>query len=87
MADSYVSHAEKIPFPPSSFFFSLTALLIRLARIVSRYGSWRWNGARQKRPMSSIVLEPGVKDMLLADCRDFLCSEEWYAERGEPFFA
>ncbi|KAH8108653.1 P-loop containing nucleoside triphosphate hydrolase protein [Phellopilus nigrolimitatus] len=49
------------------------------------YGSWRWNGARQKRPMSSIVLEPGVKDMLLADCRDFLRSEDWYAERGIPF--
>ena len=32
--------------------------------------------------MSSIVLQPGVKDMLLADCRDFLASEEWYAERG-----
>jgi len=49
------------------------------------YGVWRWNGARQKRPMSSIVLQPGVKDMLLADCKDFLCSEEWYAERGIPF--
>ncbi|KIK99120.1 hypothetical protein PAXRUDRAFT_30706 [Paxillus rubicundulus Ve08.2h10] len=36
------------------------------------YGCWRWNGARQKRPMSSIVLQPGVKDMLLADCKDFL---------------
>ncbi|KAI0047147.1 P-loop containing nucleoside triphosphate hydrolase protein [Auriscalpium vulgare] len=49
------------------------------------YGCWRWNGARQKRPMSSIVLEPAVKEMLLADCRDFLRSEEWYAERGIPF--
>ncbi|TFK34029.1 P-loop containing nucleoside triphosphate hydrolase protein [Crucibulum laeve] len=49
------------------------------------YGCWRWNGARQKRPMSSIVLQPGVKDMLLADCKDFLQSEEWYAERGIPF--
>ncbi|KAF8448793.1 P-loop containing nucleoside triphosphate hydrolase protein [Boletus edulis BED1] len=49
------------------------------------YGCWRWNGARQKRPLSSIVLQPGVKDMLLADCRDFLCSEDWYAERGIPF--
>lgn len=28
--------------------------------------------------MSSIVLEPGVKEMLLADCKDFLNSEEWY---------
>jgi hypothetical protein len=42
------------------------------------YSCWRWNGSRQKRPMSSIVLQPGVKDMLLADCKDFLCSEEWY---------
>ncbi|OJT02487.1 hypothetical protein TRAPUB_6994 [Trametes pubescens] len=46
---------------------------------------WRWNGARQKRPMSSIVLEPGVKDMILVDCKDFLSSEDWYAERGIPF--
>ncbi|KAG7100295.1 hypothetical protein E1B28_002070 [Marasmius oreades] len=51
----------------------------------SSYGCWRWNGARQKRPMSSIVLQPGVKDMLLADCKDFLASEDWYAERGIPF--
>ena len=28
--------------------------------------------------MSSIVLQPGVKDMLLADCKDFMSSEEWY---------
>jgi len=28
--------------------------------------------------MSSIVLEPAVKEMLLADCRDFLRSEDWY---------
>ena len=49
---------------------------------ISTYQCWRWNGARQKRPMSSIVLQPGVKDMLLADCKDFLQSEEWYAERG-----
>lgn len=49
------------------------------------YGHWRFNGSRQKRPMSSIVLQPGVKDMLLADCKDFLNSEEWYAERGIPF--
>ncbi|KAF8757887.1 P-loop containing nucleoside triphosphate hydrolase protein [Rhizoctonia solani] len=48
-------------------------------------GGWRWNGARHKRPMSSIVLEPGVKDMLLTDAKDFLRSEDWYAERGIPF--
>ncbi|KDQ19609.1 hypothetical protein BOTBODRAFT_444023 [Botryobasidium botryosum FD-172 SS1] len=50
-----------------------------------RFGGWRFNGSRQKRPMSSIVLEPGVKDMLLADAQDFLRSEYWYGERGIPF--
>ena len=40
------------------------------------YGYWRWNGARQKRPLSSIVLEPGVKDMIVADCKDFMRSED-----------
>ncbi|KAF8493022.1 P-loop containing nucleoside triphosphate hydrolase protein [Russula emetica] len=53
------------------------------------YSCWRWNGARQKRPMSSIVLEPAVKEMLLADCRDFLRSEDWYLwscfRKGIPF--
>jgi chaperone BCS1 len=28
--------------------------------------------------MDSIILEPGVKEMLLADCQDFLRSEKWY---------
>ena len=53
--------------------------LAHLAHCIARrtYGCWRWNGARQKRPMSSIVLEPGVKDMILADCKDFLASEDW----------
>ncbi|KAA1474083.1 P-loop containing nucleoside triphosphate hydrolase protein [Dentipellis sp. KUC8613] len=49
------------------------------------YGSWRWTDSRHKRPMSSIVLNPGVKEMLLADTKDFLKSEKWYADRGIPF--
>ncbi|CAE6518196.1 unnamed protein product [Rhizoctonia solani] len=51
----------------------------------SQHGSWRWTDSRQKRPMSSIVLAPGVKEMLLSDTRDFLKSEKWYADRGIPF--
>ncbi|TFY77779.1 hypothetical protein EWM64_g6233, partial [Hericium alpestre] len=49
------------------------------------YGSWRWTDSRHKRPMSSIVLNPGVKEMLLSDTKDFLKSEKWYADRGIPF--
>ncbi|TFK90646.1 P-loop containing nucleoside triphosphate hydrolase protein [Polyporus arcularius HHB13444] len=49
------------------------------------HGCWRWTDSRHKRPMSSIVLNPGVKEMLLSDTKDFLKSEKWYADRGIPF--
>ncbi|KAK0204018.1 P-loop containing nucleoside triphosphate hydrolase protein [Desarmillaria ectypa] len=49
------------------------------------YGNWRWTDSRHKRTMGSIVLNPGVKEMLLNDARDFLKSEKWYADRGIPF--
>ncbi|THV03121.1 P-loop containing nucleoside triphosphate hydrolase protein [Dendrothele bispora CBS 962.96] len=41
------------------------------------YGNWKYVGARPKRPMTSMVLEPDLKDALLADCKEFLSSEEW----------
>jgi hypothetical protein len=44
--------------------------------IPDQWGYWRWNGSRQKRPMDSIVLESNVKDMIVADCKDFMNSEE-----------
>ncbi|KAI0255479.1 hypothetical protein BJV78DRAFT_1273466 [Lactifluus subvellereus] len=49
------------------------------------YGSWRYTDSRHKRPLGSIVLNPGVKEMLVADAKDFLKSEKWYADRGIPF--
>jgi mitochondrial chaperone BCS1 len=49
------------------------------------HGSWRWTDSRAKRPLSSIVLNPGVKEMLVSDTKDFLRSEKWYADRGIPF--
>ena len=44
--------------------------------VADQYGYWRYSGSRQKRALSSIVLEPGVKDMIVADCKDFLRSED-----------
>src|SRR5712672_1068833 len=44
---------------------------------------WKRNGARQMLPMDSLVLEPAVKESLLADCRDFLRSEDWYVHYSE----
>ncbi|KAH8822614.1 P-loop containing nucleoside triphosphate hydrolase protein [Flagelloscypha sp. PMI_526] len=50
-----------------------------------QYGGWRWTDSRHKRPLSSIVLMPGVKEMLVNDTKDFLASEKWYADRGVPY--
>ncbi|KZV96772.1 P-loop containing nucleoside triphosphate hydrolase protein [Exidia glandulosa HHB12029] len=49
------------------------------------YNNWRTVQSRPKRPMSSIILRPEVKNMVLEDAREFLASEKWYAERGIPF--
>ena len=47
--------------------------------------SWRHIASRQKRPLNSIILDPGIKDLLINDARDFLGSKSWYAARGIPF--
>lgn len=46
---------------------------------------WNHIASRPKRPLSSIVLDDGVKELLLEDARDFLKSKQWYADRGIPF--
>ncbi|KAF8645067.1 hypothetical protein AX16_008125 [Volvariella volvacea WC 439] len=47
--------------------------------------SWRHVASRPKRPLKSIILDPGIKDLLVEDARDFLESKSWYAARGIPF--
>jgi chaperone BCS1 len=47
--------------------------------------SWRHIASRAKRSMNSIVLDPGIKDLLIDDANDFLQSKPWYAARGIPF--
>ncbi|PCH36314.1 nucleoside triphosphate hydrolase protein [Wolfiporia cocos MD-104 SS10] len=47
--------------------------------------NWRRITSRPKRPLNSIILDPGIKELLLNDARDFLDSREWYADRGIPF--
>jgi hypothetical protein len=39
-----------------------------------------------KWPMSPILLQPGIKDTPLADCKDFLCSEDWYMPCSHAVF-
>ncbi|KAF4569634.1 hypothetical protein EYR40_008612 [Pleurotus pulmonarius] len=47
--------------------------------------NWRHVASRPKRPLKSIVLDPGIKDLLIEDAKDFLNSKSWYHERGIPF--
>ncbi len=37
-----------------------------------------------KRPPSSVILDPGVLELVLNDAKDFLSSRKWYADRGAP---
>jgi chaperone BCS1 len=46
---------------------------------------WRQIASRPKRPLRSIVLDDGIKELLLDDARDFLDSKCWYSDRGIPF--
>jgi len=47
--------------------------------------NWRHIASRPKRPLNSIVLDPGIKDLLVNDAKDFLESKPWYSARGIPF--
>ena len=51
----------------------------------SAAADWTLMTNRPKRSLSSIILDPGVKEMLVRDARDFLSSWRWYVERGIPF--
>ncbi|KAL1672427.1 P-loop containing nucleoside triphosphate hydrolase protein [Schizophyllum commune] len=46
---------------------------------------WRRIASRPKRALDSIVLDPGIKDLLINDAREFLKSRDWYNDRGIPF--
>jgi chaperone BCS1 len=45
-----------------------------------------WNNVKRKnrRPLSSIVLEDGVVEAIVQDARDFIDSEGWYLQAGIP---
>lgn len=46
---------------------------------------WRFVASRPKRNIDSIVLDPGIKELLLDDAKDFMDSKPWYSARGIPF--
>ncbi|TBU36872.1 P-loop containing nucleoside triphosphate hydrolase protein [Dichomitus squalens] len=46
---------------------------------------WKRVATQEKRPTSSVILDPGVLELILDDAKDFLSSRKWYADRGIPF--
>jgi chaperone BCS1 len=53
--------------------------------IYDTFHNWRKLANHPKRPLNSIILDPGVKDKLIIDAKDFLASKVWYSARGIPF--
>ncbi|KND00362.1 uncharacterized protein SPPG_04686 [Spizellomyces punctatus DAOM BR117] len=50
-----------------------------------QYGNWRRIRSRPIRHLSTIVLDEGIKELVLKDVKEFLASEKWYADRGIPY--
>jgi len=47
---------------------------------------WRPFGhPKQRRPISSVVLDANVTNTIVTDVKDFLGSQNWYKERGIPY--
>lgn len=47
---------------------------------------WRPFGQpRRRRMLSSVVLDKGIGERILADCKDFINNSQWYADRGIPY--
>lgn len=45
---------------------------------------WRQFGhPRKRRPLQSVILDTGIADRLLNDCREFIRHPEWYSDRGK----
>ncbi|KIM42019.1 hypothetical protein M413DRAFT_27547 [Hebeloma cylindrosporum] len=51
------------------------------------YHGTAWSSAKskQRRPLSSIILQEGVIQSLVADAREFIATEEWYTTAGIPY--
>uniref|UniRef100_A0A1B6D208 Mitochondrial chaperone BCS1 n=2 Tax=Clastoptera arizonana TaxID=38151 RepID=A0A1B6D208_9HEMI len=47
---------------------------------------WRPFGhPRRRRPLSSVVLDFGVSDRIVADIKEFIQNPSWYSDRGIPY--
>lgn len=77
---------KNISYQSTSVTRMLILLLVvcALARLIfDRTFDWRRVALRPKRPMDTIILDPGVKENLLSDAREFTQSRKWYSDRGQ----
>lgn len=40
---------------------------------------------KRKRPLSSVILAPGVKERIVSDVKEFIDARGWYLDRGIPY--
>ncbi|KAF7382904.1 hypothetical protein HZH66_013306 [Vespula vulgaris] len=53
---------------------------------VAMGSEWRQFGhPKKKRPLKSVVLDAGVSERILNDCKDFIDTPSWYSDRGIPY--
>ncbi|XP_071553536.1 mitochondrial chaperone BCS1 isoform X2 [Temnothorax nylanderi] len=53
---------------------------------VAMGSEWRQFGhARKRRPLESVVLDNGISERIVNDCREFINNPSWYSERGIPY--
>lgn len=50
--------------------------------MASTTDNWKRVAFQEKRRRDSVVLDPGVLELVLNDARDFLNSKKWYSDRG-----
>ena len=48
-------------------------------------GYWQKSAKRRKRPLDSVLLPAGMKDLLIKDVNEFINSEDWYHEMNIPW--
>ncbi|XP_014473667.1 PREDICTED: mitochondrial chaperone BCS1 [Dinoponera quadriceps] len=47
---------------------------------------WRQFGhPKKRRPLESVVLDTGISERIINDCREFINNPSWYSERGIPY--
>jgi len=77
----------------SLYFMIIVARVIALKQFEGKtvtyiaVGSeWRQFGhPKNKRPLKSVVLAPGLSSKITGDISEFLTSSQWYHDRGIPY--